>query len=128
MFAICLSPILLKFHIVTNTHLKVIFIATERESRNSLIAKTVLMQLLNRGHGKMNLKKERFIGGFLVLGFVIFIVGFLAGMVAIAFIPINADSTTLAFMVFIFGFITGMVTVALLLVIVKFRELTRKAS
>jgi len=76
----------------------------------------------------MNLKKEGFIGGFLVLGFVIFIVGFLAGMVAIAFIPVNADSTTLAFMVFTFGFITGMVTVTLLLVIVKFRESTRKAS
>jgi len=76
----------------------------------------------------MNLKEEGFLGGFLVLGFVIFIVGFLAGMVAIAFIPVNAESTTLAFMVFIFGFITGMVTVALLLVIVKLRELTRKSS
>jgi len=76
----------------------------------------------------MNLKEEGFIGGFLVLGFVIFIVGFLAGMVAIAFIPVNADFTMLAFMVFIFGFITGMVTVALLLVIVKLRELTRKSS
>jgi hypothetical protein len=70
----------------------------------------------------MNLKKEGFIGGFLVLGFVIFIVGFLAGMVTIAFIPVNAESTAGAFMVFIFGFITGMVTVALLLVIIKLRE------
>ena len=76
----------------------------------------------------MGLKEEGFIGGFLVLGFVIFIVGFLAGMMAIAFIPVNTESTTLAFMVFIFGFITGMVTVALLLVIVKLRELTRRSS
>lgn len=76
----------------------------------------------------MDLKKEGFIGGFLVLGFVIFIVGFLAGMVAISFIPVNAEYTTLAFIVFIFGFIAGMVTVALLLMIVKLRELTRKAS
>jgi heme/copper-type cytochrome/quinol oxidase subunit 2 len=76
----------------------------------------------------MNLKEEGFIGGFLVLGLVIFVVGFLAGMMAIAFIPVNADFTALAFMVFIFGFITGMVTVALLLVIVKLRELARRAS
>ncbi|MDH5754016.1 MAG: hypothetical protein OEY95_02235 [Candidatus Bathyarchaeota archaeon] len=76
----------------------------------------------------MNLKEEGFIGGFLVLGFVIFIVGFLTGMLAIAFIPVKADLTTLSFMVFIFGFITGMVTVALLLVIVKLRELTSKSS
>jgi hypothetical protein len=75
----------------------------------------------------MNLK-EGFIGGFLVLGFVIFIVGFLAGMVAVSFMPINADFTTLAIIVFVFGFITGMVTVALILVIVKLRELTTKPS
>ena len=75
----------------------------------------------------MDLKKG-FIGGFLVLGFVIFIVGFLAGMVAIAFIPVSADSTTLSFMVFMFGLITGMVTVALLLVIIKLRELTKHSS
>jgi hypothetical protein len=74
----------------------------------------------------MNLKEGGFLGGFLVLGFVIFIVGFLAGMVTIAFIPVNAESTTGAFMVFIFGFITGMIAVALILVIVKLRELTKK--
>jgi hypothetical protein len=76
----------------------------------------------------MNLKEEGFIGGFLALGFVIFIVGFLAGMVAIAFIPVSADFTALAFLVFIFGFITGMVTVALLLVIIKLRELAQHSS
>jgi hypothetical protein len=76
----------------------------------------------------MDLKKEGFIGGFLVLGFAIFIVGFLAGTVAIEFIPINGDFTTLSFIVFILGFITGMVTVALSLVIVKLRELTKKSS
>jgi hypothetical protein len=74
----------------------------------------------------MNLKEEGFIGGFLVLGFVIFIVGFLTGMVAIAFIPVNAESITLAFMVFMFGFITGMVTLTLLLVIIRLRELSKR--
>jgi hypothetical protein len=76
----------------------------------------------------MNLKEEGFLGGFLVLGCIIFIVGFLAGMVAIAFIPFKSDFTMFTFMVFVFGFITGMVTVALLLVIVKLRELARSAS
>jgi hypothetical protein len=92
---------------------------------DSLIEKTVDV-VIKSGSCEMNLKKDGFIGGFLVLGFVIFIVGFLAGMVTIAFIPINGESTTLSFMVFIFGFITGMVIVALLLVIVKLRELTKK--
>jgi hypothetical protein len=75
----------------------------------------------------MNLKEEGFLGGFIVLGFVIFIVGFLAGLVA-AFITVSTESTTLAFLVFVFGFITGMVTVAITLVIVKLRELTRHSS
>jgi len=72
--------------------------------------------------------KEGFIGGFLVLGFVIFIVGFLTGILAVALIPVKPDFTTLGFMVFIFGFITGMVTVSLVLVIVKLTELTKKSS
>jgi hypothetical protein len=75
----------------------------------------------------MNLK-ESFLGGFLVLEFVIFIVGFLTGMLTIAFIPVKPDFTVLALMVFIFGFLTGMLTIALALVIVKLRELTRKPS
>ncbi|PIU58917.1 hypothetical protein COS86_06970 [Candidatus Bathyarchaeota archaeon CG07_land_8_20_14_0_80_47_9] len=75
----------------------------------------------------MNLK-EGFIGGFLVLAFVIFIVGLLAGMVMVSFIPVKADITMLAFIVFVFGFIAGMVTVALLLTVVKLREFTRKTS
>jgi hypothetical protein len=76
----------------------------------------------------MNLREKGFLGGFLVLGFVIFIVGFLAGMVAIAFIPVNAESTTSAFIVFIFGFMTGLVTVAILLMIVKSRKLPSHSS
>jgi len=72
--------------------------------------------------------EKGFIGGFLVLGFVIFIAGFLTGMLAIALIPVGTDITTLGFMVFIFGFITGMVTIALVLVLVRLSELTRKSS
>jgi len=76
----------------------------------------------------MNPKEEGFLGGFLVLAFVIFIVGLLAGMVMVSFIPVKADVTMLAFIVFVFGFIAGMVTVALLLTVVKLREFTRKTS
>jgi hypothetical protein len=75
----------------------------------------------------MNPKEEGFLGGLFVLGFAIFIVGFLAGVVA-AFISVSAEPTTLVFIVFILGFMTGIVTVAILRVIVKSRELTRHSS
>jgi hypothetical protein len=72
----------------------------------------------------MYLKEEGFLGGFLVLGFAIFIVGFLAGVVT-AFVSVSAEPATLEFIIFVFGFITGMVTVAILLAIIKSRKLTR---
>jgi hypothetical protein len=71
--------------------------------------------------------KEGFIGGFLVLGFVIFIVGFLTGILAFALISVKPDSATLGFMIYVFGFLTGMVTVALVMIIVKLTELTKKS-
>lgn len=74
----------------------------------------------------MNVKEEGFLGGFLVLGFVIFIVGFLSGMLAISFIPVNQDFAILAAVVLIFGFIAGALTIALLLVIAKLRQLARE--
>jgi len=73
----------------------------------------------------MNPKKEGFLGGFLVLGFAIFIVGFLAGVVA-AFISISTEPVTLTALVFIFGFMTGVVTYAILQVVVKSRKSTRR--
>jgi len=66
--------------------------------------------------------------GFLVLGFAIFIVGFLTGMVAIEVIPISADATTVGFMLFILGLVTGMLTVALVLAVIQFNELKKKSS
>jgi ABC-type Co2+ transport system permease subunit len=69
----------------------------------------------------MNLREEGFLGGFLVLGFAIFIAGFLAGLVT-AFISVSTEPTMLALIVFIFGFMTGIVTVAILRVIVKTRR------
>ncbi len=72
--------------------------------------------------------KEGFIGGFLVLVFIIFIIGFLTGMLAIALMPVKPDSTTQGFMVFILGFITGMATIALVLVTTKLTQLTKVSS
>jgi len=89
--------------------------------------KKVIIWMINRRSCKMEVKKG-FTSGFLILGFVIFIAGFLTGMLAIAIIPIGTDLTTLGLMFFILGFITGMVTIALVLVIQKLTELTRKSS
>jgi len=75
----------------------------------------------------MNLK-EGFMGGFLVLGFVIFIVGFITGILAVALGAIAPDSTMSGFMIFTLGFITGMVTIVLVLVTLKLTELTRRFS
>jgi hypothetical protein len=75
----------------------------------------------------MNPEKKGFLGGFLVLGFAIFIVGFLAGLVS-AFISASTEPAALEFIVFIFGFMTGMVAVAIILVILRSRKLTRHSS
>jgi hypothetical protein len=75
----------------------------------------------------MNLK-EGFMGGFLILGFVIFTVGFITGILTVALRVITPDFTVSGFMIFTLGFITGMVTVALVLVALKLTELTRKPS
>jgi len=69
-----------------------------------------------------------FRGGFLVLTFVVFVVGFLTGMLAVALIPIGTDLTALGFMIFALGFVSGMLTIALVLMTVKTAELTKKTS
>jgi len=71
--------------------------------------------------------EKGFVGGFFVLGFAIFIVGFLTGMLAIALIPVKPEFTTLGFMIFVLGLITGMVTIALMLVIVQLSRLTKSS-
>ncbi|MBS7621826.1 hypothetical protein KEJ32_06930, partial [Candidatus Bathyarchaeota archaeon] len=63
-----------------------------------------------------------FVKGFLVLGFAIFILGFLTGMLAIALTNIKMDSSIL-FIVFSAGLITGILIVALAIVSVKAKSL-----
>jgi len=73
------------------------------------------------------MKVERgFLGGFLVLGFVIFVAGLLTGMLALAMVRVESDITLLAFMVFALGFILGLLTIALVLVIMRLNKLSEK--
>lgn len=67
----------------------------------------------------MKLEKE-FIEGFLVLGFAIFILGFLAGMLAIALVSLKMDSAIL-FVVFSVGLLVGILMVALTLLILRLK-------
>ena len=70
------------------------------------------------------MKVERgFIGGFIVLGFAIFIVGFLTGMLAIAVISVKSDVTLLLFMTFTLGLLTGLLAMALVLVTIRLTKL-----
>lgn len=67
---------------------------------------------------------EEFIEGFFVLGFSMFVVGLLTGMLAIGLLDLKLDSTSL-FIVFTLGFLAGSFAVALMLVSMKMRELKK---
>ena len=73
------------------------------------------------------MKVERgFLGGFLVLGFVIFVAGFLMGMLALAMVRVEMDATLLAVMWLLLGFVLGVLTIALALVIRRWNRLSEK--
>lgn len=71
--------------------------------------------------------RKGFVEGFLVLGFAIFILGFLMGMLAIALTNVKMDSSIL-FIVFSAGLVAGVLMVALTLVSVKARSLEEPPS
>jgi hypothetical protein len=71
--------------------------------------------------------EEGFIGGFLVLAVVIFLAGFLMGMLAIAMIPAEANETVRSYLVFTFGFVSGMTIIALVWVVLRLKEFTKAA-
>jgi hypothetical protein len=66
----------------------------------------------------MDLEKG-FLGGFMVLGFGLFIAGFLTGMLALAVLNVTPDFATLGILIFAVGFIVGMLTVTLTLLATK---------
>ena len=74
----------------------------------------------------MNQKEEGFLGGFLVLGFAIFIIGFLAGVIT-AFMAVSVGPATLEVIIFVFGFMIGMVVAFAILRVIRSRELARRS-
>jgi len=68
--------------------------------------------------------KVEFLWGFLVLAFAIFIVGLLAGMLAVGLVSLKVDSVALL-MVFSLGFLLGMLVIALVLVSLRLLDLKR---
>ncbi|MEM3458754.1 MAG: hypothetical protein QXN36_03905 [Candidatus Bathyarchaeia archaeon] len=71
-------------------------------------------------------REDGFIGGFLVLAFVVFIAGFLVGMLAIMVIPVSADTTMLGLLFFALGFVVGILAVGLVWVVFKRRKSAAK--
>ncbi|MEM3442306.1 MAG: hypothetical protein QXM86_00390 [Candidatus Bathyarchaeia archaeon] len=63
--------------------------------------------------------REGSMGDILVLGFVIFIAGFLAGLLAILMIPVSPDVTSFGVMYFILGFTVGIIVFAFVRLIMK---------
>jgi len=68
-----------------------------------------------------------FIAGFLVLGFAIFIFGFLTGLYSIAVIPATADAASLGILAFAVGVLLGALLVAMILTIIRFNEMAKAA-
>jgi hypothetical protein len=102
------------------------FALEQRNRRKFLIEKTALIEVTNGRLCKMNVQGNS-VGSFIILGFVIFIVGLLTGMLAIALIPVKPDFAALEFMIFIFGFLAGILTITLALIIVRLARLRKKS-
>jgi len=66
--------------------------------------------------------EKGFVGGFLVLGFMVFVAGFLAGMLFLGMAHVSSDAATFGLLSFVLGLITGMVTITLVLVVIKVRK------
>jgi membrane protein implicated in regulation of membrane protease activity len=67
-----------------------------------------------------------FLTGFLILGFAIFIAGFLTGMLALAVLGVSSDLTTLELMAFALGFVAGILTFGLTYTFMKWRKKQRQ--
>jgi hypothetical protein len=93
----------------------------------NLIKKFDVTMATNKGLSLMDIKRG-FVGGFLILGFSIFIVGFIAGILSIMLLQSKWDLTAQGFMVFIFGFLTGALMICLTWTIIKLNELEKESS
>ena len=69
-----------------------------------------------------------FIAGFLVLGFAVFVVGFLVGLYSIAVIPATADAASLGVLAFAVGLVAGALIVAMIVAIMRFNEIAKSSK
>jgi hypothetical protein len=89
--------------------------------------------LLKRGRDKpqntgvIGLSLEKgFLTGFLILGFAIFIAGFLTGMLALSVLGVSSDLTTLGLMIFALGLVGGILLIALTFAFLKWSKKQRQ--
>ena len=75
----------------------------------------------------MTISKDYFFG-FIVLGFAIFIAGFLTGMLAIAVLDLSVSATDAGMMFLALGFIGGAVLTALVALVIRIRAERKKTS
>ena len=73
----------------------------------------------------MSLEKG-FLSGFLILGFAIFIAGFLTGMLAFTVVHVSSDLATLGLMIFALSFVAGILTVGLTYTFMRWRKKQRQ--
>jgi len=71
--------------------------------------------------------EKNVIGGFIVLDFVIFTAGFLAGILVVALVSVKMNFATV-FIIFPLGFILDLLTVAMLLIMLLFTKLEKQSE
>jgi membrane-bound ClpP family serine protease len=69
----------------------------------------------------LNLEKG-FLGGFLIMGFALFVTGFLTGMLSIAVLHAPSDFTTLGLITFALGLAVGIFIVVFTIAIIRHRK------
>jgi cytochrome c biogenesis factor len=75
----------------------------------------------------MTVSKD-YLFGFIVLGFAIFIAGFLTGLLAIAVLNLSVSATDAGMMFLALGFIAGTVLATLIALVIRIRAERKKQS
>lgn len=70
--------------------------------------------------------EKGFLSGFSILGFAIFIAGFLTGMLALSVLGVSSDLTTLGLMIFALGLVVGVLLVGLTYIFLRWRKKQRQ--
>ena len=64
-----------------------------------------------------------FMTSFFVLGFGVFVAGFLAGMLALAIVPVSGDTAAVSSLLFALGFISGLLLSGIAIITIRLRKL-----